>query len=59
MNKLNRQRYITVPNNYEAMQAVEYGTEEPNQVTEWKLLDKEFEQLYNSGAFNFSEGEFK
>ena len=54
---MNRQRYITVPNDYEAMQALEYGTDKPNQVTEWKLLDKEFEQLYNLGVFELLNNE--
>ena len=57
MNKLDRQRYITVPNDYEAMQALEYGNEEPNQVTEWKLLEEEFEQLYNLGIFELLNNE--
>lgn len=39
------------------MQALEYGDEEPNQITEWKLQEKEFEQLYNLGVFELINNE--
>lgn len=51
MNELNRQRYISVPKDYESMQALEYGVEKPNQIIQWILQEKEFEQLYNLGIF--------
>lgn len=57
MNRLNRQRDISVPNDYEAMQALEYGNENPNQTTEWRLQEKEFEQLYKLGVFELINNE--
>lgn len=54
---LDRQRYISIPKDREAMQALEYGEENKNEITEWKLEEEEFVQLYNLIVFELINNE--
>ena len=47
-NKMDRQRYISVPKNKKAMEAYDLGEE----MIEWKLTESEFNILFNSGVFH-------
>lgn len=55
---LDRQRYISIPKDREAMQALEYGEENKNEITEWKLEEEEFVQLYNLIVFELINNEW-
>ena len=49
---MDRQRYISVPKNKEAMEAYDLGEERPEAMVEWKLTEDEFNILYNCGVFH-------
>ena len=49
---MNRQRYITVPLDSEAMEAYDIGEENIENSLEWMLTEEEFDVLNGIGIFN-------